>query len=62
MAIFALLYPDPDCQSWYGSRSPIESGSNPDPDLIRTRIYNTALGGGGGGGGVGGSNLLQEAP
>jgi hypothetical protein len=27
--IFALLDPDPDS----GSTSPIESGSNPDPDL-----------------------------
>ncbi len=29
-AIFALL--DPDRESGYGSRDPIESGSNPDPD------------------------------
>jgi hypothetical protein len=28
--LFALLDPDPDCR--YGSRDPIESGSNPDPD------------------------------
>ncbi len=32
--IFAPLDPDPDCESEsaYGSRDPIESGSNPDPD------------------------------
>jgi hypothetical protein len=32
--IFALLDPvlDPDCKSGYGSRDPIESGSNPDTD------------------------------
>ncbi len=32
--IFALLDPDPDCESGfgYGSRDPIESGSNPDLD------------------------------
>jgi hypothetical protein len=32
MVIFALLDPDQDCESGYGSRDPIESGSNPDPD------------------------------
>ncbi len=30
--IFALVYTDPDCESGYGSRDPIEYGSNPDPD------------------------------
>jgi hypothetical protein len=31
--IFALLDPDPDCESGsgYASKDPIESGSNPDP-------------------------------
>jgi hypothetical protein len=34
--IFALLDPDLDCESGsgYGSRVPIESGSNPDPDTV----------------------------
>ncbi len=32
MLIFALLDPDPDCESGYGSRYTIESGSSPDPD------------------------------
>jgi hypothetical protein len=36
-SFFALLDPDPDCESGlgYGSRDPVESGSNrdPDPDL-----------------------------
>jgi hypothetical protein len=33
-AVFALLDPDPDCESrsGYGSRDPIEFGSNPYPD------------------------------
>ncbi len=30
--IYALLHPDPDSQSGYGSGDPIESGSNPYPD------------------------------
>jgi hypothetical protein len=30
--IFALLDPDPDSASGYGSTDLIESGSNPDPD------------------------------
>jgi hypothetical protein len=30
--IFALLDPDSDCESGYGSKDPTESGSNPDPD------------------------------
>jgi hypothetical protein len=30
--IFVLLDPGPDCESGYGSRDPIESGSNPDTD------------------------------
>ncbi len=30
--IFALLDPYPDCESGYGSRNTIESGSNPDTD------------------------------
>ncbi len=31
--IFALLDPNPRCESVYGSKDPIESGSNSDPDL-----------------------------
>jgi hypothetical protein len=30
--IFALLDPDSDCESGFGSRDPTETGSNPDPD------------------------------
>ncbi len=29
---FSLLDQDPDCESGYQSRDPIESGSNPDPE------------------------------
>ncbi len=32
LVMFNLLDPDPDCDSEYESRDPIESGSNPDPD------------------------------
>ena len=31
--IFALLDPDPDSESGSGSTGPLESGSNPNPDL-----------------------------
>jgi hypothetical protein len=31
-AFFALLDPDTDCESGYGSGVPIETGSNPVPD------------------------------
>jgi len=32
-SVFQLLDPDPDCESGSGSRDPVESGSNPDPQL-----------------------------